>query len=107
MIINKTLNEIFRMKNNEGIVLQGCGGNLIEWIDGINEMLNEDEILLSDTKFEKAIYFENGNIGCLFFDLDDVDFDMSKLAIWRLATRDAFGSMWLSDYIDNFAPGLD
>ncbi|MBM6901343.1 hypothetical protein H6B10_16905, partial [Gemmiger formicilis] len=27
-----------RMNDSEGLILQGCGGDLQEWLDGINEM---------------------------------------------------------------------
>ena len=33
------------MADREGLILQGCGGNLHEWIDGINEMFTEAGIL--------------------------------------------------------------
>ena len=32
--------------------------------------------------------------------------DIGKLAAWRLSTRENFGSMWLSDYLDNHI-GMD
>lgn len=34
-----------RMENQEGLILQGCGGDLQEWVDGINEILTEEGIL--------------------------------------------------------------
>lgn len=33
------------MENNDGLVVQGCGGDLQEWADGINDMLTEADIL--------------------------------------------------------------
>ncbi len=38
---------------------------------------------------------------CLLFPFEDVQLDVGKLAIWRLRTREDFGSTWLSDYIVN------
>lgn len=29
--------ELRRMEGSEGLILQGCGGNLDEWVDGIND----------------------------------------------------------------------
>jgi len=31
--------ELRRMEGSEGLILQGCGGSLDEWVDGINEKL--------------------------------------------------------------------
>ena len=39
------------MNGKEGLILQGCGGEVKDWVDGINEMLKKDGILLDDTKF--------------------------------------------------------
>ena len=43
----------------------------------------------------------SGNRTCLLFPFEDVQLDVGKLAIWRLRTREDFGSTWLSDYIVN------
>lgn len=29
------------MNGKEGLILQGCGGETQEWVDGINEMLTD------------------------------------------------------------------
>ena len=42
------------MKNNDGLVIQGCGGDLKEWVDGINNMLKESGILQNESRFEKV-----------------------------------------------------
>lgn len=34
--------ELRRMEGSEGLIIQGCGGSLDEWVDGINDMLTED-----------------------------------------------------------------
>ena len=34
------------MTDKEGLILQGCGGDLKEWEDGVNELLTESGILL-------------------------------------------------------------
>lgn len=96
-----TLDELRKMQDIEGLVLQGCGGQLHDWVNGINDMLTESGILQNGSKFKKAFSFKNGNLTCLLFPFDDVQLDVGKLAIWRIQTREDFGSMWLSDYIAN------
>lgn len=51
--------------------------------------------------FDEVYSFQNGNLTNLAFALNSKDIDMGKLAIIRLKMREAFGAMWLSDYIDN------
>lgn len=34
-----TTEELRRMWNQDGLIIQGCGGDLNEWVDGINELL--------------------------------------------------------------------
>ena len=34
-----------RMGDQEGLVLQGCGGDPQEWLDGINQILTEEAYL--------------------------------------------------------------
>lgn len=36
-----TTDDLRKMKGKEGLILQGCGGSLDEWVDGINDMLTE------------------------------------------------------------------
>ena len=38
-IISVTLHDLRKMNNSEALILQGCGGDLKEWVDGINDML--------------------------------------------------------------------
>ncbi len=49
-IKNITANDLKKMNNKEGLILQGCGGEVKEWVDGINDILTENGILLDDTK---------------------------------------------------------
>lgn len=94
--------DIAKMRNSEGLVLQGCGGNLHEWIDGINKLLLDADIIKSGQKLDNVVSFKYNDLTCLVFPFDGIELDMSKMAIWRLATRETFGSMWLSDFIDNY-----
>ncbi len=101
-----SLYDLRKMNNSEGLILQGCGGDLQEWVDGINDMLTESEILRNGSRFEKAYTFNNEDLTCLLFPFDGVQLDVGKLAMWRLETRETFGSTWLSDYVDNRLNGF-
>ena len=94
------------MKGKEGLILQGCGGKLDEWLDGINEMLTEDGILLDGSRFENALTFEHDSCTNLLFPFEGVKLDVGKLAIWRLKTHTQFGGTWLSDYVPNRLGGF-
>lgn len=93
--------QLRRPDTPEGLILQGCGGDLQEWVTGINDMLTEGNILLNGSRFEKAFVFQNEDRTNLFLPFEDVKLDIGKLAIWRLNTRGYFGSMWRYDYVDN------
>ena len=105
-IKNISLHELRKMNDSEGLVIQGCGGDLQEWADGINEMLIEQRILQNESRFEKAYTFNNEKLTCLLFPFDEVQPDVGKLAIWRLETSENFGSTWLSDYVPNNLGGF-
>ena len=101
--------DLRKMQGKQGLILQGCGGSLDEWVDGINYMLTESEILLDGTKFkaENCCVFEIEGLTNLMFPLsEDVKLDMGKLAMWRLQTHENFGGKWLSDYVDNRLGGF-
>lgn len=101
-----SLYDLKKMNKSEGLILQGCGGDLQEWVDGINDMLTERGILQNESRFEKAYTFNNENLTCLLFPFDGVQLDVGRLAMWRLETRETFGSTWLSDYVDNRLNGF-
>ena len=102
MIINNVLSsELRRMKGKEGLVLQGCGGEIQEWVNGINTMFEEKGILLDNTKFENISVFQNDGVTCVLYPFDNVHLDVGKLSIWRLQSYTAFAGMWLYDYVDN------
>ena len=107
-IKNITTNDLRKMNDKEGIILQGCGGDPQGWIDGVNEMFKEGGILLDDTKFTDAYVFDNDNLTCMLFPFDNnVHLNTSKLAMWRLQSYTAFAGMWLSDYVDNRLGGFE
>lgn len=101
-----TTNGLRRMGDREGLILQGCGGELQEWLDGINEMFTENGILKDGTKFENISVFEHEGLTCLLFPFDGVKLDVGKLALWRLQTHATFGGTWLSDYVPNRLGGF-
>lgn len=107
--INKTIEvkvvdaQILRtMHKEEGIIFQGCGGEVKEWVDGINEMLTEAGILKEGTRLEDVTKFEHDGVTNLLFKFGEDDkIDMGKLAMWRLHTHEQFHGTWLSDYVPN------
>lgn len=90
-----------RYKGYEFLVLQGCGGDLKEWVDGITKLFQDEKIIPLSFLFDEVYTFENGNLINLAFALKDKNINMGKLAMLRLKMRESFGAIWLSDYIDN------
>ena len=84
-----TTDELRQMRGSEGLILQGCGGDLTEWVDGINEMLTEAGILLDGTKFEEVHAFKHEGLTNLLFPFSEgVKLNIGKLAFWRIALTD-------------------
>lgn len=92
--------ELRNMRGKEGLIIQGCGGDLTEWADGISGLLTEEGILLDGDEFRDISVFENEGVTCLLFHLDGVRLNMGQLAIWRIKTHENFSGKWLSDYLD-------
>lgn len=87
-------------------LISGAGGNLKEWVDGYEDMLNEAGIGKPVKWFQTtgaAInLYAGGNfdpfpldLTCLLFPLDGLD--VGRLAIFRLQMQDR----WFDDVIDN------
>lgn len=103
-----TTDELREMRDSEGLILQGCGGDLTEWLDGINEILTKESILLEETKFERAYAFKHDGLTNLLFTFgEDVKLNIGKLAMWRLASHETFGGTWLTDYVENRLGGFE
>lgn len=99
--------QLRRMGDQEGLILQGCGGDSQEWVDGINEILTQEGILKKGAKFEEAYTFQHDGLTCLLFPFkENMKLDMGKLAVWRLASYSTFGGTWLSDYVPNRLGGF-
>lgn len=101
-----TIDELRQMNDQEGLILQGCGGDLQEWVDGINGLLTEEGILLDGSQFESVSAFQHQGLTNLLFSFDGVKLDVGKLAVWRLQTHGQFGGTWLSDYVPNRLGGF-
>ena len=103
-----TTDQLRQMEGQEGLVLQGCGGDLQEWIDGINDLLTEAQILSGGSKFqsENVAVFRHDGLTNLYFPFEGVELKMGRLAMWRLQTHEQFGGTWLSDYVPNRLGGF-
>ncbi len=107
MIINNiTKNDLRTMKGKEGLILQGCGGDPKEWLDGINELFTKNGILVDGSKFDEISVFEGEGNTCILFPFKDTHVDIGKLAMWRLQTYNTFYGTWLTDYVDNKLGGF-
>ena len=96
--------DLLDYEGKEGLILQGCGGDPQEWVDGINEMLTKQEILLDGTKFENenCAVFDNDGSTCILFQFNEgTNLNVGKLAMWRLGTHSNLGGTWLSDFVDH------
>ena len=106
MIREKATEDLRHMTDEEGLILQGCGGDLQEWVDGINELLTQEGILLNGSKFENAATFQHDGLTNLLFSFEGVQLNVGKLAMWRIQTHSQFGGTWLSDYVPNRLGGF-
>lgn len=94
--------ELRKMQGKEGLIIQGCGGNLQKWQEDINKELTEEKILLNGSSFQNAVSFEHDGLTNMLFLFDDnVKLDAGRLAVWRLKTHAILGGTWLSDYVQN------
>ena len=106
MIQEKTTEDLRHMTDEEGLILQGCGGDLQEWVDGINDLLTQEGILLNGAKFEHAATFQHDGLTNLLFSFEGVQLNVGKLALWRIQAHSQFGGTWLSDYVPNRLGGF-
>ena len=106
-ILSISTEQLRRMGDQEGLVLQGCGGDPKEWLDGINQILTDEGILKKGARFVDDYTFQHDGVTCLLFPFkQDMELDMGKLAIWRLGPHSTFGGTWLSDYVPNRLGGF-
>lgn len=69
------------MKGKEGLIIQGCGGDLDEWVKGINDELTREGILLDGSRIEDCKRFTNGELTCLLFPFDGANFSNMNFAL--------------------------
>lgn len=101
-----TIDDLRMMNGSEGFILQGCDGDLNEWVDAINGILTENGILLDGTNFqaESILFFDLDGHTNLLFPLDkNVHLNLRKLKIW---SHNVFSGTWLSDYVNNKLGGF-
>lgn len=96
-----TIEELSAMRNTEGIIIQGCGGDLNDWVEGINQLLTCEGIFKNNDIFKEVLVFEYSGLTNLLFKMDGVGLDIGKLALWRISTHWNFGGTWLSNYLPN------
>lgn len=101
MLKKITVDELKKMTDSEGLILQGCGGDLQEWVDGINDQFTESGILLENDRFKDIVSFEHEGVTNLLFKMDNVKLNVGALAMWRIQSHEHFGGTWLSDYLTN------
>ena len=107
MSVKKINPETLRtMSGKDALILRGCGGDLQEWVDGINDMLLKENILRNGSRIEECSVFEYDGLTCLVFPFEGTDLNIGRLAMWRLATVEQFHGIWMSDFVDNYLGGF-
>ena len=106
-IHNITPDDLRQMQDREALILQGCGGEPQEWLDGINDMFANEGILLNGTRFQDCSVFQHGGRTCILFPFEGVELNIGRLAMWRIQTHGNYGGTWLSDYIPNYLDNPD
>lgn len=106
-IKNITPDDLRQMQDQEALILQGCGGEPQEWLDGINDLFTSEDILLNGTRFQDCSVFQHGGRTCILFPFEGVELNIGRLAMWRIQTRGNYGGTWLSDYIPNYLDNPD
>ena len=101
-----TTNDLRTMEDQEGLVLQGCGGPPQEWVDGINQELTKAGILLNGSKLENVVSFRHDGVTNLLFPFGDAELHIGKFAMWRLQTHNKYGGTWLSGYVPHPLGGV-
>ena len=106
-IQNITPDDLRQMQDWEALILQGCGGEPQEWLDGINDLFTNEGILLNGTRFQDCSVFQHGGRTCILFPFEGVELNIGRLAMWRIQSHGKYGGTWLSDYIPNYLDNPD
>lgn len=102
-----TTDDVRQMQDQEALILQGCGGEPQEWLDGINDLFTNEGILLNGTRFQDCSVFQHGGRTCILFPFKGVELNIGRLAMWRIQSHGNYGGTWLSDYIPNYLDNPD
>ena len=81
MIPKISAEDLKKMQDREGLVLQGCGGDLQEWEDGIHQMLAEEKILQNGAHFKEIYAFEHEGCTNLLFMMDGIELDTGNSVV--------------------------
>ena len=76
-----TADDLRDMEHQEGLVLQGCGGEAQECLDGINDLLTQDGILQNGSRFETVKVFQIDGINNQLFPYENKQEAMGSLAM--------------------------
>lgn len=98
--------ELRHMEGQEGIIFQGCGGDLSEWAIGINNWLTEEGILKDQSELRTIAAFDHDGVPNLLFTIADAEIDREKLESWRVATHEHIGGISLKDYVVTMLGGF-
>ena len=96
-----TVQEAFKV-HGQGLLCIGCGGEVSEWIDGINHTLFEEGISTVKNVFKTIYRFTWRGATCLLFSFNDLkagELNVGKLAMFRIGRSDWM--KWLTDWQDN------
>lgn len=98
-----TLVDNVRDEDSDGLVFLGCGGDIMEWANGMMNMMIDEKVATGktfDSPFQ--VVTTGGRIDLVFPFAKNGDHSkvVPKLAMWRLTFGDC---SWMSDYIVNYA----
>lgn len=106
-ITNIEIQSLRNMRNKQGLILRGCGGDIQDWIDGINQQFHKNGILMDNTSFKDVYVFKDKNSTCILYPFTkDLSLNVGRLSIWRIQTSGQFGGIWLTDFVDNYLGGF-
>jgi hypothetical protein len=93
--------DVLKLKEVDGLVCLGCGGDPLDWDKGVREKLPPScKDILGDAFIVKT----TGGRTDIVFPFNGVQIDMGVLAVWRIS----FGECsWISDYVVNYASQHD
>lgn len=85
------IKDLLQYEGREGLILQGCGGDPQEWVDGINKLLTERGCLCDNSKFnaDNCAVFDKDGLTCILFEFTKKAktvfprLSLMKLKSWR------------------------